>query len=304
VTEDDDFAWGDGSFAKLYGDRLADSSLMECAVATRWAFVVMLSRADSEGRFRCATVAGLSRAAAISMEEADLAIKELEAPDDTSTSGEAEGRRIVRIPGGWQLVNYVKYRDYRTRRQIEDAKRQEEHRSRRRDTSRDTSDTSRDVTVRSTPDVRCQMLDVRSKNEQEHLAGGRALPDDSPASQPASEDQEPVECERPAGVVREHALKILTELAELTGLPPDQLVREVSRTSRGQMLDGPEQLRKAPIAWVRVTAEKLAARLFDARAEAKRAPPEPQDWQLENIRRRREESYRKPQTERQSEATT
>ena len=84
----DDFALGDGGFAKIYGDRLADSSLLECAVATRWCFLYMLARADSEGRFRCATVRGLTRAAAVTLEEAEHAIAELEAPDPDSTTPE------------------------------------------------------------------------------------------------------------------------------------------------------------------------------------------------------------------------
>jgi hypothetical protein len=278
---DDDFAWGDGGFVKVYGDRLADSSLMDCAVATRWAFIVMLSKADSEGRFRCATVAGLSRCSAISMAEAEQAVRELEAPDDTSTSSEAEGRRIVRIPGGWQLVNYVKYRDFRTRRQIEDAKRQEEYRSRRRDESRDNSDESRDVPVRSAPDVRRKTSNVRQQKEQEHMAGGRTLPDDSPASQPAREEPEPREA------LLDKAFQTLDELVALTGLFADELVRGASKTPRGKVLTNARQLESAPVAWVRVTADRLHARLCEAREARQREPPGPEPWQLEREARRR-----------------
>ena len=51
---DDGTAWtfGAGGFAKLYGDRLAQSSLLDRDVATRWVFVFMLSQADAQGRYR------------------------------------------------------------------------------------------------------------------------------------------------------------------------------------------------------------------------------------------------------------
>jgi hypothetical protein len=171
VTDErpDDFGFGDGGFCKLYGDRLAASSLLECAVASRWIFLYMLARADSQGRFRCATAAGLARAAAVSLPEAESALRELEAPDPHSSTPDEEGRRILRIAGGWQIVTYAKYRDFRTKRQLEDARRQRAHRGRMEDElaslrkgTRQTRppaepsacDMSHDVTVTSAPDVR------------------------------------------------------------------------------------------------------------------------------------------------------
>lgn len=124
----DDFGMGDGGFCKLYGDRLADSSLLECAVATRWIFLYMLARADFEGRFRCATVAGLARTAAVSLPQAERAVAELEAPDADSSTPDEDGRRIVRFPGGWQIVTYTKYRDYQTKRQRAEAERKRRQR--------------------------------------------------------------------------------------------------------------------------------------------------------------------------------
>jgi len=116
-----DWSFGNGGFAKLYGDRLAGSSLLECAVASRWVFVFMLAQADAEGRVRCASVAGLARAAGVSLPEAEAALRELEAPDPDSTSKDHEGRRVLRIPGGWQIVTYQKYREYQTKRQRNEA---------------------------------------------------------------------------------------------------------------------------------------------------------------------------------------
>jgi hypothetical protein len=178
----DDWSFGNGGFAKLYGDRLAQSSLLDTAVATRWVFVYMLAQADAEGRYRCATVSGLARAAAISREDAETAIRELEAPDPDSTTKEHEGRRILRIPGGWRIVSYARYRTYQTARQRAEAekkrrqreaaekKRQERELARReaeiRRRERDGGDMSRDVPGTSAPDVRRQTPDDRTTEER------------------------------------------------------------------------------------------------------------------------------------------
>jgi hypothetical protein len=83
----------------------------------------MLSQADAEGRYRCASVAGLARHANVSPPQAQKAVRELQVPDSNSTSPEDLGRRIVRIPGGWQVVNAAKYRAFRTKRQAAAAER-------------------------------------------------------------------------------------------------------------------------------------------------------------------------------------
>jgi hypothetical protein len=135
-VNEDNWSFGSGGYAKLYGDRLAQSSLMDRNVVTRWLFVFVLSQADAQGRYRCASVAGLARAAAITLEQAELAVSELEAPDPDSTTKAEDGRRIVRIPGGWRVVTYTKYREYRTARQLAEAakkRRQREAAKSRRD---------------------------------------------------------------------------------------------------------------------------------------------------------------------------
>lgn len=122
----------DGGFAKIYGDRLEGSSLMECRVATRWCFLFMNSTANRNGFFRCANAAVLARRANITLEEAELAVEELEAPDPDSTTPDNDGRRIVRAQGGWQIVTHQFYRNLRSSKQIGDADRQQNKRERDR----------------------------------------------------------------------------------------------------------------------------------------------------------------------------
>lgn len=160
ATPEAEWTFGDAGFAKIYGDRLARSSLLDTGVATRWVFVFMLSQADSEGRFRCATVSALARTAAVTIEEARKAIEELSAPDPESTTKAHEGRRILPIQGGWQLVNYTVYRDYRSDEQQKAAERKRRQREAAAARAAELSerDMSQDITG-----SHVQTLDVRRK---------------------------------------------------------------------------------------------------------------------------------------------
>jgi hypothetical protein len=189
-----DWAFGRGGFAKLYGDRLAHSSLLDRDVATRWVFIFMLSQADGEGRFRCASVAGLARAAAVTLEQAERATAELEAPDPDSTTKLDDGRRIRRVPGGWQIVAYATYRDYRTPRQLAEAARKRRQReaakARREKRKAANRDMSRDVprlslghcSRRKKEDVREQTTEKRKERKD----GGHGSKEGTPASTAAS----------------------------------------------------------------------------------------------------------------------
>jgi hypothetical protein len=116
-VSDTEWTLGSGSFAKIYGDMLAGSSLMETSVYARWLFVYLLACSDREGRYHAQTVGTLGRHANIPAEYIEQAVSELEGPDPNSRTPQHEGRRIERIPGGWRVLNYDKYRDYRTRKQ-------------------------------------------------------------------------------------------------------------------------------------------------------------------------------------------
>jgi hypothetical protein len=69
----------------------------------------MLAMKDAEGFIRCSLV-GLADRAKISPEECRRALDELLSPDPDDSSGVLEGRRVVVVPGGWQIVNNELYR--------------------------------------------------------------------------------------------------------------------------------------------------------------------------------------------------
>jgi hypothetical protein len=95
-------------YVKLFSSILQSSIWAEDA-DTRVVWITMLALADQDGFVRGAE-SGVSRAANVSLAATRKALKALEAPDVESQSQEWGGRRIERIEGGWQILNYKKYR--------------------------------------------------------------------------------------------------------------------------------------------------------------------------------------------------
>ena len=70
----------------------------------------MLATADAFGKVN-ASVPGLADAARVSVQQCRKALAKLSAPDPDSRSKEYEGRRIEEVDGGFQILNYIKYRE-------------------------------------------------------------------------------------------------------------------------------------------------------------------------------------------------
>jgi hypothetical protein len=96
------------SFTKLFPSLLM-SSVWEESNETRIVWVTMLAIANQDGMVE-ASVPGLARAARVTREQAELALKILSSPDPDSKSTRDEGRRIRKVEGGWNLINYLEYR--------------------------------------------------------------------------------------------------------------------------------------------------------------------------------------------------
>ncbi len=95
-------------FTKLFGSIVASSIWCEDD-KTRIVWVTMLAMANRDGVVEAA-VPGLAHAARVSVEDCRKALDKFESPDPDSRSTEHEGRRIAKVEGGWQLLNYVTYR--------------------------------------------------------------------------------------------------------------------------------------------------------------------------------------------------
>lgn len=133
------------SFVKLFGGIL-ESTVWAEPHATRIVWVAMLAMADRNGRV-WASVPGLANRARVTIEECEAALGRFKEPDRYSRTPDHEGRRITDIEGGWQLLNYAKYRamrDHDARLEYQrEWDRTHRGRSRRNPTSSDKSDTAR-----------------------------------------------------------------------------------------------------------------------------------------------------------------
>ena len=72
----------------------------------------MLAMADKYGRV-WGSIPGLASRTRISVEGCRKAIAAFLSPDEDSRTKDLDGRRIIEIDGGWQLVNHDKYRAIR-----------------------------------------------------------------------------------------------------------------------------------------------------------------------------------------------
>ena len=96
------------TFTKLDRGLLQSSVLAEDAVTFK-VWIVLLAACDDDGIARVSPVF-VSSIARLPMDSIETAIKRLSAPDPASRSTVAKGRRIRRIDGGFEVINYLLYR--------------------------------------------------------------------------------------------------------------------------------------------------------------------------------------------------
>lgn len=106
-------------FAKIF------SSIFDSSIADDWqtrvVFQDMLVLADKDGIVDM-TLAAISRRTNIPLEIVTAAIPKLEAEDTASRTPDHSGKRIMRLDAhrdwGWQIVNFVKYRESATKEML------------------------------------------------------------------------------------------------------------------------------------------------------------------------------------------
>ena len=123
-------------FVKIYGDRLIRSSLWDEIWQARLVFLGMLALAGPDGLVAVGTIKGLARLLNLPVPDVESGLAVLAAPDPDSGSPDHSGIRVMRVDEddvrGWRIVNYTKYREMRTPRQVKraEAERARYHRSR------------------------------------------------------------------------------------------------------------------------------------------------------------------------------
>lgn len=95
-------------YSKLWST-IITSSVWSEDNTTRIMWITMLALAEADGHVPGA-IPGMAAVARMSIEDAQSAIDRLCAPDRYSRCTEADGRRLIPVPGGWQIINYAKYR--------------------------------------------------------------------------------------------------------------------------------------------------------------------------------------------------
>lgn len=99
-------------YTKLFGEIIHSTIWLE-PLPHKVVFVTMLAMCDDRGEVRASTP-GLARAAGVTREECEMALKSFMEPDKDSRSQEYEGRRIKEVDGGWKMLNHEKYRQLRS----------------------------------------------------------------------------------------------------------------------------------------------------------------------------------------------
>lgn len=95
-------------YTKLFST-IISSTIWREPKETKVLWITMLAMATKDGEVE-ASIPGLAHLAGLTVDETELALRTLLAPDPFSRSKENAGRRIETIDGGWVLINHAKYR--------------------------------------------------------------------------------------------------------------------------------------------------------------------------------------------------
>ena len=99
------------TFTKLFSSITASTIWCEDS-DIRVVWITMLAMCDKNGQVY-ASIPGLAKYAAVSVEKTGKALTKFLSPDPYSRTKDHEGRRIEEIEGGWRLLNHAKYRAIR-----------------------------------------------------------------------------------------------------------------------------------------------------------------------------------------------
>ena len=96
------------NYTKLFST-IVTSTIWQEPDRTRIVWITMLALSDKNGEIH-ASIPGLARVAGVPTADCEAAINAFLSPDSYSRTPEHEGRRIAKIDGGWELLNFQKYR--------------------------------------------------------------------------------------------------------------------------------------------------------------------------------------------------
>ena len=109
------------TYTKLFSS-ITESTIWCEPANTRLVWITMLAMADRHGRV-WASIPGLANRARVPDADCRTALECFLMPDRDSRTKDNEGRRIQEIDGGWQLLNYAKYRERMDEQTVRESKR-------------------------------------------------------------------------------------------------------------------------------------------------------------------------------------
>lgn len=101
-------------YNKLFSKILDSSVWLEDHATVRVWFTLMAAM-DQDGFAPFASAANLASRARVTLEESRKALQRFMAPDQDSSDPENDGRRVERVPGGFIVLNALKYKELSTR---------------------------------------------------------------------------------------------------------------------------------------------------------------------------------------------
>ncbi len=127
--------WGmncDG-YTKLFASLIGSTLWRQDDKALKIVWITMLAMCNKRGEVMT-SIPGLADFAKVSIEEVLASLKILEEPDEYSRTPDYDGRRIEKMPGGWKVLNFLKYRDTMDEDALRDYNRckQREYRSKKK----------------------------------------------------------------------------------------------------------------------------------------------------------------------------
>lgn len=98
-----------GGYTKLFSSIL-DSTVWGLSKEARLLWITILCKQNRDHVVDI-PIPGLARCAQLTLDETEKGLAELMRPDSYSKTPDHEGRRILKVPEGWFVVNGKKYRD-------------------------------------------------------------------------------------------------------------------------------------------------------------------------------------------------
>jgi len=110
-------------YNKLF-TKILDSSIWLAPDPHRLVWITLVAAMDEDAVAHFACAENLAARARVSLPETEVALASFLAPDPYGPDQEFEGRRIERVPGGWYLLNGLKYRTAVTRSAMQEQNRE------------------------------------------------------------------------------------------------------------------------------------------------------------------------------------